>query len=55
MKHWKMVWILAIIMMFALGAVLASGDDDSGDDDVAGCTIEDICTLAYNKCPDNNG
>ena len=38
-----------------------AADDDAADDDAAdddadpGCTLTDICTLAYNKCPDNDG
>ncbi len=31
-----------------------AADDDAADDD-AGCTLTDICTLAYNRCPGNDG
>ena len=66
MKTWYL-----LIAMLALAVLCASfiiacgdddddddsddGDDDDDDDDSASCTVTDICTLVYDKCPDSDG
>ena len=66
-KIWYL--ILTILMVVSIGLIIAcetdddeddddedgGGDTDDDDDSTASCTLNDICTLVYDKCPDHDG